>query len=170
MFKLRFRESQIERWAARNEDDGSDSFASEVGPAARSRGHLTREEFCAICAWKSPRSKPLCASNSEELVQEATAMAFSAKSEELRIGALLVLRGVNWPTASVFLHFCSSDPYPVLDFRALWSLKAEQPSVYNFTFWWGYVEACRDLASRNRVSMRTLDRALWQYSKERQPA
>lgn len=28
---------------------------------------------------------------------------------------------------------------------------------------------CRQVADRNRIDMRKLDRALWQYSKENQP-
>jgi hypothetical protein len=131
---------------------------------------MTLDEFQAMCAWKSPRSKPLCAANSSSLVREVTTVALAAKSEELRIGTLLLLHGVSWPTASVVLHFCSSEPYPILDFRALWTLQTKQPSAYSFRFWWSYVEACRSIAQRNRVSMRTLDRALWQYSKERQAA
>ena len=79
-----------------------------------------------------------------------------------------MLRGVNWPTASVFLHFCGSDRYPILDFRALWSLNAKVPSQYTFEHWWGYVQAVRGLQEASGLSMRIVDRALWQYSKENQ--
>ena len=34
------------------------------------------------------------------------------------------------------------------------------------SFWLEYLEACRALAGRAGVSIRTLDKALWQYSKE----
>jgi hypothetical protein len=34
------------------------------------------------------------------------------------------------------------------------------------SFWVGYLHACRDLAAEHGVSLRTLDKALWQYSKE----
>lgn len=169
MFSLRFREKQIGYWAQRNASDGSETLVDIIGPATKTRGYLTMPEFRAICAWKSPRSKHRCASNSEALIQELTTTGLGAKSEELRVGALLLLDGVSWPTASVILHFCSADPYPILDFRALWTLKAPQPSAYDFQFWRRYVQCCRVLAQRNKVSMRTLDRALWQYSKERQP-
>lgn len=59
--------------------------------------------------------------------------------------------------------------YPILDFRALWSLgQTNTPSSYTFDFWWAYVEHARGLADEAGLRMRTLDRALWQYSKERQ--
>ncbi len=35
---------------------------------------------------------------------------------------LRFLDGVEWPTASTILHFCGARPYPILDYRALWSL------------------------------------------------
>jgi hypothetical protein len=104
--------------------------------------------------------------NSARLVEEATTLAFHARDEALRIGILLTLDGVGWPVASVLLHFGHRDPYPILDFRALESLGVKQPSVYTFDFWWAYVQTCRKLARRQRVDMRTLDRALWQHSAE----
>ena len=79
-----------------------------------------------------------------------------------------ILDGVSWPTASVILHFFHRRRYPILDFRALWSVGLEPPVQYGFNFWWDYVQYCRILARESRVDMRTLDRPLWQYSKERQ--
>ena len=40
------------------------------------------------------------------------------------------------------------------------------PCKYDFRFWWEYVEICREISRQSQVGMRTLDRALWQYSKE----
>jgi len=58
---------------------------------------------------------------------------------------------------------------PAIDYRALWSLGIEKPpAYYSFDFWWAYVEACRSLMRGSGVKPRTLDRALWQYSKARQ--
>jgi hypothetical protein len=39
---------------------------------------------------------------------------------------------------------------------------------YDFDLWWCYVCTCREIAAQAGVDMRTLDRALWQYSKENQ--
>jgi hypothetical protein len=68
----------------------------------------------------------------------------------------------------VILHFFHRDPYPIIDFRALWSVSLPVPVQYGFDFWWPYVQFCRDLSDRTGLDMRTLDRALWQYSKENQ--
>ena len=39
-------------------------------------------------------------------------------------------------------------------------------SVYPVGFWLDYLAACRQLAERHGVDLRTLDKALWQHSKE----
>lgn len=81
----------------------------------------------------------------------------------------MTLHGVSWPTASVVLHFWHNDPYPILDFRALWSLGFDkQPTYYTFDIWSKYTDFCRRLAKESEVSMRTADRALWQFSSENQ--
>lgn len=165
-FKLRFSESDLEKWGDRNTGNPSDLI--NIGRSAKEKGNLSREEFLRICAEKSLRSKSLCASNSKEMIEEVTRIALSSNLEELHIKSLLMLTGVSWPTASYILHFCHSSKYPVLDFRALWSLSITTVPVYNYTFWMEYVEICRGLAKRNKLSMRQVDAALWQYSKERQ--
>lgn len=106
--------------------------------------------------------------NDPGFVEAVTRVAFSTPDKQLRIEILTLLHGVRWPTASAILHWCHPDCYPVLDYRALWSLGIDPPPHYNFAFWWAYTEHCRDLANRAGVAMRVLDRALWQYSKENQ--
>jgi len=78
------------------------------------------------------------------------------------------LRGVDWPTASTLLHFCDLRPYPILDYRALWSLGYARPPRYTMPFWLGYVAYVRELVRRSGHPIRIVDRALWQYSKARQ--
>jgi hypothetical protein len=41
-------------------------------------------------------------------------------------------------------------------------------TMYTFDFWRKYTRSVRGLARRSGCSMREVDRALWQYSKERQ--
>ncbi|MBE3100126.1 MAG: hypothetical protein IMZ44_23655 [Planctomycetes bacterium] len=168
-FRLRFARTAVSAWAARYSFPGEDRIAKEVGPAAKKRGYFTKPEFVELCYWKSPRTQSRVDTNSAELIQDATRIALSTPHERLRIGVPRLLYGVSWPTASVVLHFAHRDPYPILDFRALWSLGYEKPpAFYTFDFWWEYVQFCRALAKECGVSMRVLDRALWQFSKERQ--
>lgn len=150
----RFPGSDDERWLA-------------VGAAARARGHYARAEFIEVCAWKTVRSRPKVAANSARAISRSTRRALSAADEAIRIGALLELGGVGVPTASTLLYFAFPDDYPILDIRALESLGVSSRSTYPVSFWLAYLEACRDLARQAGVSLRTLDKALWQHSKER---
>lgn len=169
MFKLRFPQRDIKTWASRYQVPVEENRLIDVEvPKVRSRGHIARSQFLRLCRWKTPRSAPACRRNSESLVIEATRVALGARSEELKIGALRVLAGVEWPTASVILHLCDRAPYPILDVRALWSVGISPPPSYSFAFWWSYTEFVRSIARRSGCTMRDVDRALWQYSMERQ--
>jgi hypothetical protein len=170
VFKLRFPVPRIEHWAGRSSDPVDDEVERVIAPRTKRLGYLRKPDFLRLCRWKTPRSRPNVEKNSETFIEAVTATAFSTPEERLRIEALTLLDGVHWPTASVILHFGHREPYPILDVRALWSLGIETPPAYAFEFWWEYTKACRRLADRHGCSMRTLDRALWQYAKERQGA
>ena len=166
-FKLRFAGSEVTKWAARY-DAALDARVEEIGEQAWDRGYLSHDDLCVLGHWKTPRSAPRIARNDPEFVRETTRVALGTASERLRIEALTLLEGVEWPTASVILHFAHRDRYPILDYRALWSLGVSPPPRYGFELWQAYVDFTRATADRWGVSMRCLDRALWQFSKERQ--
>ena len=168
-FRLRFPEADIAKWAARFGDDGSDDeILDEIRSPALIRGHLTRPEFLKICAWKSVRTKPSCRRNGAHRIETLTRAAFATSDEALKINLLRLLDGVEWPTASTILHFCETRPYPILDYRALWSLGLSNPPTFTTEFWLAYLAFTRDLADRLGHPIRTVDKALWRYSKERQ--
>lgn len=169
-FKLRFPASEIPRWAARYSYPGEDERLEGVIRRVRAAGHLTKGDLAFLAEWKSPRVRPRIQENDEGLVREVTRISLSTKQERLRAHALLLLQGVGWPVASVILHLCHEDPYPILDFRALSSASSKVPSTYTFDFWERWTAFSRMTATAARVSMRELDRALWQFSKETQPA
>jgi hypothetical protein len=168
VFKLRFPPSEIPRWAKGYAYLDGDKAIDALSRRARARGCLTRAEFLELCRWKTPRSQPRCATNTAAEIREATEIALATADERAKMYILRSLAGVGWPTASVILHFCDRRSYPILDFRALWSVGVPRPPVYTFDFWWAYTEFARRLARSTGLDMRTLDRALWRFSKERQ--
>lgn len=145
---------------------GDDAPLLGRGAAARARGHYTHAEFIDVCRWKTVRSGPRVASNTEAAVISATARSLATPDETQRMAALLTLKGVGVPTASTLLYCAFPEAYPILDVRALEALGVKPRSVYPVSFWLQYLEACRGLARLHGVSIRTLDKALWQYSKE----
>jgi hypothetical protein len=135
----------------------------------RTQRFLTKLQLMRIGVWKSPRQTKRYADNDAKAVKELTAFSFSAGTEQARMGALLALNGVYFPVASVILHFAFPDRYPILDVRAVWSLAWPQPKSYNLKFWLRYCSRIRGIAARFGLSLRTVDKALWQYSREHQP-
>jgi len=97
-------------------------------PAVNKRGHLTKNELAAVAYWKAPRSSGHAQKNSEDYVSEITGFALRTNSERARFESLTILDGVSWPTASVILHLFHRDPYPILDYRALWSVSLKYPA------------------------------------------
>ena len=164
-FELQFPAEEIVALAGRF-GHAEDARYLAAGAAARSRGHYTRDEFIEVCAWKTARSRSKVASNAESAVVQATGRALAAADETTRMSALLELEGVGAPTASTLLYCAYPGDYPILDVRALESLGAKPRSQYPVSFWLEYLGVCRELARRCAVSIRTLDKALWQHSKE----
>ena len=176
-FSLRFPPADIPRmvaeyWAAgRPEDKASEShIETVVTPAIRWRGFLTKDDFLALCRWKSPRAVTYAARNDDEYIRAVTGCALATESERLRIEVLTLLGGAGWPMASVILHFGCDNLYPILDVRALWSAGVDDVSAvaYDFELWQAYTLFCRRAAEEAGVSMRVLDRAMWGYSAVRQ--
>jgi len=64
------------------------------------------------------------------------------------------------PTASVVLHFCVDQTYPILDFRAIWNLGIEKSSQYTIAFWNEYVKICRSVVLAHNLPVRELDMEL----------
>ena len=166
--KLRFPESEIISWAQEYEYPREENILVELQNDIQKAGYLTKDQLRLIACWKAPRSAGHIEKNQDKYVKEITSWSFSAHQERSRIEVLTLLNGVMWPTASVILHLFHKEPYPILDFRALWSAGMVVPKQYSFPFWWKYVQFCRTTAQKSSVDMRTLDRALWQYSKVNQ--
>ncbi len=165
---LRFGIEQIQDLSDRYSYRLSDSSIRALAVDIQTQGYLTKDQLLKLAKWKSPRSARHILKNSEQFVVEVTGFTMMAGEERSRVESLTLLSGISWPTASAILHLFHRDPYPILDFRALWSVSLEVPLVYRFDFWWQYADFCRSTAASANVDMRTLDRALWQYSKENQ--
>lgn len=174
-FSLRFPKHKISLWAeqyvenAKKEDWKRETkVLNEVAPRVHAVGYLTKPDFLDICLWKSSRPMKYYRDNSEEFIEAVSRVAFSTTNEQLRVEALTLLHGVGWPVASAILHIGHTNPYPIFDLRALWSLRIMSPVKYDFRFWQSYTNYCRQLARECVVTMREVDRALWEYSKQNQ--
>ena len=167
--KLRFPESEIVALAEGYSYARDENELLSLCESVKELGYLKKPQLQLLANWKSPRSAGRIDNNDDQFVEDITGFALNTSSERARIEALTIIDGVGWPTASVILHLFHKEPYPILDFRALWSVDVEvRPSQYKFDLWLRYTTYCRVLAENNGVSMRTVDHALWEYSKKNQ--
>lgn len=166
-FKLQFPPTEISALAQRFGFPADEIQVHDLRAGITTRGFMTFDELKIVCRWKTARSQSRVAKNTATDVEAITKVCFETENERLRIGSLLLLEGVQYPTASVILHFFHSDPYPILDVRALEALGIQKPPAYDFEFWFQYVAFTRQSAKENSIDMRTLDKALWQWSKEK---
>jgi hypothetical protein len=163
-FKLQFRPAEIPELAKRysfTEDDNA------LAAGARIRGgEYTRKQLSKIFEWKTKgRGRSRLEGNTDSEIADALKLAVSAETERSAVAVLRGLQGVDVPVASAILTAIDPKRYTVIDFRALEALgtKRASPSV---DFYVAYLNACRQLAKTHQVSLRDLDRALWQWSSE----
>ncbi|MEU7754296.1 hypothetical protein [Micromonospora sp. NPDC049171] len=140
----------------------------EVGPAVAKRGYYNRGDLRKVALWKSPRSTGYIDRNGDSDIEDLTRIALAAP-ERLRHRLLCLLDGVGVPIASALLTACEPSVFTVIDYRAIDTLRAhgelsQRPSYTS------YLQVCSELAKRLDTDLRTLDRALWQWSKEQDKA
>ena len=101
-------------------------------------------------------------------IADALDLAIRAKSDRSAVAILVGLSGISVPIASAILTVLMPNRFTVIDFRALESLGVRRTVTdRSIGFYLKYLNFCRSLAAERGVSLRELDRALWQWSKNR---
>jgi hypothetical protein len=141
----------------------------------RERGYFTRSEFLSMCKWKEPRERRRqdWAANTEDEVRMLSARAFGASDEARRILHLCRLRGVGIPVASAFLTLVDPERYGVIDIR-VWQFLAfyqevdydPDGSALQVLHWLDYLDKIRLSADELKVSVRTIERTLFQHHRD----
>jgi len=167
-FVLQFDVSEIPRLAARYlvDDQGADDEALRAGREISS-GSYSRDNLQVIFRWKTGgRGISRLNRNTDEEIADALQLAVRAAADRSAVAVLCGLNGV--PVASAILTVINPERFTIIDFRALESLGiTDRQAYYTIDFLIDYIQFCRGLASQCRVGLRTLDRALWQWSKEK---
>jgi len=169
-FVLQFDVSEIPRLAARYlvDDQGADDEALRAGREISS-GSYSRDNLQVIFRWKTGgRGISRLNRNTDEEIADALQLAVRAAADRSAVAVLCGLNGVEVPVASAILTVINPERFTIIDFRALESLGiTDRQAYYTIDFFIDYLRFCRGLASQCRVGLRTLDRALWQWSKEK---
>jgi hypothetical protein len=153
-------------WLSSQYPAAEDSKPLAAGRAI-SEGDVSRGNLQIIVRWKTnDRGKSRLAQNSDLEVRDALRLAVSAQTPRAAIAVLTGLSGVDTPVASAVMTAISPEKYTVLDFRALEAL-GNPTRNRSVLFYVAYLNFCVGLASRWRMSLRELDRGLWQWSATR---
>lgn len=141
----------------------------------REVGYFTRSEFLSMCKWKEPRERRRqnWSSNTEDEVRTLSAQAFGAPDEARRILHLCRLRGVGIPVASAFLTLVDPEHYGVIDIRVWQLLVFYQEVDYDsegrtlqVLHWLDYLDKIRLWANELKVSVRAIERTLFQHHRD----
>jgi hypothetical protein len=155
----------VQHWSARYPTSGEQQMFKEAGSAVAARGYYTRDEFMRVRDWKSQRSRSYLARNGTEDIEDITRLALTAP-ERLRHRILRLLSGVQTPMASALLTVADPYRFTVIDYRAIETLRAYDELDGDGPSYSSYRALCMKIAERTDTDLRTLDRALWQWSKE----
>jgi len=130
-------------------------------------GRYTRANLMTIYDWKTNRrGRNRLLANTDEEIGDALRVASTVTMDRSAVAVLRGLYGVNVPVASAILTAMYPARYTVLDFRALEAL-GTNTSNRSLDFYLHYLASCRSIADKWGVGLRDLDRALWQWSKQR---
>lgn len=164
----------IQRHLSTQEDEATARLCRRLRAATR-RGYLTASELQAACRWKSPRSIHHVRSNTPKRIRAATAAALCSRNEDVRLQALLRLRGVSVPTASAVLMLTNPRRYGVIDIRVWQLLHVRGVVTRNATGvglspgnWREFLGVIRPIARRLRVTARDVERTLFDAHRARQ--
>ena len=165
-FKLQV--TNIPYWATQYPREDLEDDEKALAAAARIRdGECSRSNLERIVAWKSDRRLALISENSDSEIADALRLALRATEPRSALAVLTGLRGVGAPMASAILTAIDPEKYTVMDFRALEALGVADANTGLEFYLRHYLPECKRLASEAGVSLRTLDRALWAWSKKK---
>lgn len=166
-FRPRISKDQAEVLAERYEPS-DDTPALKAGERIRSGG-CSRDNLKVIFKWKTKdRGKSRLDKNSDQEIEEALQIATQAIQPRSAIAVLTGLTGVAVPVASAIMTAIHPDRYSIIDFRALETLDSDI-DTHSLEDYLKYLDYCIGLARKWGIPLRTLDRALWQWSKENPP-
>lgn len=173
-FELQFPRAEIPALAERymKTQGNKDAAAFNAGARIRARkGHHTEDtlkDLDTIMRWKSHLGLHHFTSNTPEEIFEALDFAMDTEQERTAMGILCGLDGVAAPMASAILTALQEpddERFTIIDFRALQALgtKMDNPSV---GYYLDYLDELWKLKEATGHSLRTIDRANWQWSVE----
>jgi hypothetical protein len=156
--------TEIQLWADKFSQFDDDTAALDAGKQI-CLGNYSLKNLLVIVEWKSKRRAQLLGDNTQSERDEALRIAVSASEPRTAFGVLMGLAGVDTPMASAILTAIDPDRYTIIDWRALDALGRPDWNASLKLYLRYYFPECARIATAAGVSLRTVDKALWSWSK-----
>ena len=130
---------------------------------------LSKDTFIGIIDWKSARVKGKVDWDDFQLYQKAI-KCVPEVSDELKLSLLCGLDGVEIPVGSTILNFMYPDKFPIVDFRVtqvLYDAGLLTSQTISKKTYRKYKTVIEDIVKDTGCDIRTIDRALFSYHKEK---
>ena len=153
--------------AQKEERQRQEEDVRKIKCSVEDKGYLTKCELMEMARWKDRFARSnIKKGNSPERIEAVTRDAFRPGDDWEKLKKLMALKGVGQSRASAILHLYDQERYPIFDPHALCSIRIKKEEVEgDKKFWKEYVKYCQAKAECHDVCMRTLDRALYKFSK-----
>jgi hypothetical protein len=155
----------IDHWA-NHYDESHDAKLQAIGRRLRERGYYDRQDLLDVGRWKArSRTQSRLGANTDSEIRDITRIALEAdRPYQHRI--LTLLKGVQVPTASALLMVWDQDLHTVIDINAIKAL-VDHDEIGNKTpSYLDYLDVCHQISTRCKRSLRTVDRALYEYGRQ----
>ncbi|MDE0014264.1 MAG: hypothetical protein OXU36_24185 [Candidatus Poribacteria bacterium] len=170
--ELRFAESKIHYYASKYSLD-YDGNIEQLVPRVKQRGCLTKYDLVELSDWMLGFHRPHEVESNQRNIERNSDSAIETITRSVLTDDSLhclydlePLSGVSEVLGSAILHWFHKDPYPICSRPALSAVQIDEQSPLSFHRWRTYVKFCRDIAQRNNVEMRILDRSFMSFSQE----
>jgi hypothetical protein len=167
-FDLQFTEAEISELVTERLKTVNQERAFQAGRSIAS-GNYIRQNLNMIVEWKMADNVHLTpvmtniTQNTDAVIEQVLRSASAANNERSAIEALDKLHGVGVPIASAVLTAIAPEKYTIIDVHALRSLGVSDDLIQKVDYYLAYLNKCRELAKQFKISLRTLDHALWQW-------
>ena len=146
-----------------------DYLFSKVNKNFQENHFLTPEEFFTIVIWKRNASKTKIVKGikeSKKTIKFLTKKIFESTEREDRLKILLNIKNIGIAIASAILTVLYPNEFTIIDYRVKKSLKKlgiKLPGKIeeNSEDYFRYVDICKEIAIKRKLSLRNLDRILW---------
>ena len=129
----------------------------KLGPAIRRRGYMKFDEFYKIGMWKSARQKPKYLKN-KKIIEKVSRDAFGENDEKEKMRKLCAILTMVYP-----------QKYGIIDIRCIEMLIEKGFEIgknINMGSWEKFISIIRELAEKNGLTPREMDKVLFAMHKE----